>query len=945
MDEAQKEKDELLESIRLQDAALSATVDNTITAVDSDSDAEEGLLDVSDADGRTHDLVVKGDRSARVNNEPSWAEALEANQEYDAVLAQVEEEIRQHIRKIENQVKDVRSKIDSVTNLGTGSLNCKSHWLYPFGMPYFKTGNFFPCPFNEDYQSKIRNNEICWSDLPDFHQWVTHDKKALNTAVRTLSLQKCEEQAHYQLAVMQKELVTAKTEGNEEKIATLEETIASFDVSDVARTMLQDVIENDEHDWMLISTSYLDGRQSPEMCRSFWHLYLHPKINKSPYSEEEEKKLAALAEKYGCQDWDKIAAELGTNRSGYQCFIVFQNKLNTSLKKNVWDPDEDLKLLKTVEKHRIGDYIPWGKVAYHMEGRTKTQVFNRWTYSVNPRIRKGRFTPDEDIMILVGVKMWGEDFQRISNFLKERTTCQIRDRYKHYLNRPGFGLPWTIEDDELLLKLVGRHGRDWSRIAEHFPSKDRTQVRHRFNTITRWREKCPDAPLSEAPSRTYQGQHHKEFQEQWNKARAILRCESVEEMVKAKNSIVLSIVKCKRKPFEPVKKRKQSVVETDLVNFFRCSYNIPGGHRKARLFSGDAQKYAGDLIMIYRMLKAVMNFPSTIMELHRDFSLPPLDKEILTALLKQLQAIKDFTVEFPPELDTSEEAANRRLRDNLEAANHRSRDNLEAANQVVTDDSSVHPRLFCDIRPSYEVPETTEDIDYTPVPDDGVASLYIDLPLMDLETNTVVADRNQNTSLPRFASVDGELNVCDGAHSVRPSTVKGVTEVLICPPNLTSLVGLRTFLLNRRNLVEWSNAEVEPTVTRPCAPSEKFLEARRKFDERVFSLFLWPALMSRYGPGQNEAFLNDSDKDAQCPQKESVFSSADEEAMNVTDSDQLGESTQTNLKTKRQNVDSGASTSTSKDPCASVPPKKRRRVKKEVAVAEDSDPDNPEAIV
>ena len=45
------------------------------------------------------------------------------------------------------------------------------------------------------------------------------------------------------------------------------------------------------------------------------------------------------------------------------------------------------------------------QVTYHMDGRTKTQVFNRWSYSINPAIKKGRFTKEEDIMILVGVQM------------------------------------------------------------------------------------------------------------------------------------------------------------------------------------------------------------------------------------------------------------------------------------------------------------------------------------------------------------------------------------------------------------------------------------------------------------------------------------------------------------------------------------------------------------
>lgn len=65
------------------------------------------------------------------------------------------------------------------------------------------------------------------------------------------------------------------------------------------------------------------------------------------------------------EDWDNIAEMLGTNRSGYQCFIVYQNKLNSSFRKSNWSPEEDKKLAKVIEMCRLGDYIPWGKVRFH----------------------------------------------------------------------------------------------------------------------------------------------------------------------------------------------------------------------------------------------------------------------------------------------------------------------------------------------------------------------------------------------------------------------------------------------------------------------------------------------------------------------------------------------------------------------------------------------------
>lgn len=837
MEDADEEKVKLLESIRLQDAALSVVVDDTIATLDSDSDGErdsehEGLSTVTD--DTVPSAAIEEENS--IDNEdtcknPSWAEALEANQEYDAVLAQLEAEIRQNIAKVVKQLNEVQDNIHSNSNLGN-SINMKSQWMYVFGMPYFKTENFYPCPFNEDYHTKKQNREICWSELDSYHQWVTSHKKALSDAVTEVATQKCLKEAKLKLAVLRKELESERLSGNTERFVEIEQKIADFDVSSVAQSMLDEEIANGAHDWMKISASFLDGKQSPESCRSFWNLYLHPRINKTPYTEDEEGKLLELAKKYNHQDWDKIAEELGTNRSGYQCFIVYQNKLNVSLKRNTWDPAEDKKLLRAVEKYKIGNFIPWGKVAYDMENRTKTQVFNRWTYSLNPAIKKGRFTEEEDIMILAGVQMWGEDFQRIANFLKDRTTCQVRDRYKHYLNRPGNGVPWTVDDDKNLIELTEKHGRNWAKISKWFPTKDRTQVRHRFTTLSRWRAKNPDAPISEAPARVYNPNIYSQFQEQWDKARAILSCDNLEDMVKAKNNLITSLVKKKKKSILDVpKKKKQSPIEADLVNYFRCSYDLPGGPKKLNVRREEAQKYAKELVMLLKLLNSKLNLPC-FEEIQTDTSLTPADRDILANLVLDTIDFKDFPETIlesnvlgntNPDLETSE--------------------NTTA--QLFSDDTVFYE----DDSPLQGCPK---NIDY--IPSHNYASLYVDLPVMNFAQDEVVADRNQDPAF--FEPPLKQPSICH--KPIKSSSAKG-KGMFIFPPNLTTLVGLRTFLLNRRNLINLSNKNLDKEDLSEVS-FEKLEEAKKKFDERMFCLFLWPALMSRYRPNDSSNIFND-DKD------------------------------------------------------------------------------------
>lgn len=301
MDDTEEEKVQLLESLRLQDAALSTTVDNSLVNLDSDSDSEVDTPNTQADDFRppeSEGIHLKEDDSVEeISKDPSWADALEANQEYDAVLAQLEAEIKMNISKVSQQLDEVHDKLSKLKHERT-ALNLKSHWVYIFGMPYFKTHDLYPCSFNEDYQLKKSNNEICWTDLPSFNQWIPRYKRVLNHAVKELSIAKCKTDAQLKLAVLRREADSAKQEGNLELAAKIEDQIKTFDIDAVIASSIDDVVANTDHDWLQISATYLEGKQPPESCRNFWYLYLHPTINKGPYTLEEEQLLSSLAVKY-----------------------------------------------------------------------------------------------------------------------------------------------------------------------------------------------------------------------------------------------------------------------------------------------------------------------------------------------------------------------------------------------------------------------------------------------------------------------------------------------------------------------------------------------------------------------------------------------------------------------------------------------------------------------
>ncbi|KAG8236579.1 hypothetical protein J437_LFUL015765, partial [Ladona fulva] len=246
---------------------------------------------------------------------------------------------------------------------------------------------------------------------------------------------------------------------------------------------------NKSFDWLKITAEAFGELRCSEEVQAMWVLCRHPSINRKHWTVAESRALKEIALRNKEQDWANIAVELNTNRSQFQCVIQYQRHVNEDLLNHKWTDEEDEMLRRVISKCRVGDTIPWSTVTMCMTNRTRTQVYHRWQNSINPDIRKGRFTAEEDCLIMAGVKRFGKDFSRISELLPGRTTAQIYARY-------------TQEEDALLLKLVEEEGCDkWYKLTKHFNGRNRNQVRHRYNFLKEWRARNPDSAIDEAPRR------------------------------------------------------------------------------------------------------------------------------------------------------------------------------------------------------------------------------------------------------------------------------------------------------------------------------------------------------------------------------------------------------------------------------------------------------------
>ncbi|NWR22741.1 SNPC4 protein, partial [Emberiza fucata] len=412
---------------------------------------------------------------------------LQMNHVYQDVIKEKIEEVELLIAENRAQQKEIMGERDGSkpTKAGDGRNLPANVFLGHFMKPYFKdkvTG--IGPPANEEAKEKAAQGIKSFEQLHS-SKWKAAEKTLLQKSVASDRLQRLLQPKLLKLSYWNQKLEKIKTE-TEKKI--LEKQIKDLEQEIEAINQLpeSDLIGNrfDEHDWDKISNIHFDGQRSSEELRKFWQNWEHPSINKEEWTEEELDRLKQIAAEHNCLDWQSIAQELGTNRTPFQCLQKYQ-LYNKDLKRKEWTKDEDQMLLELVQEMRVGSHIPYKKIAYYMEGRDSAQLIYRWTKSVDPSLKKGPWTPEEDAMLMAAVKKYKEkDWYKIRREVPGRSDAQCRDRYLKALHWDVKKGKWSLEEEEQLIELVQKHGLGrWSKIASELPHRTGAQCLSKWTVM------------------------------------------------------------------------------------------------------------------------------------------------------------------------------------------------------------------------------------------------------------------------------------------------------------------------------------------------------------------------------------------------------------------------------------------------------------------------------
>lgn len=158
-----------------------------------------------------------------------------------------------------------------------------------------------------------------------------------------------------------------------------------------------------------------------------------------------------------------------------------------------WTPSQDEALRIAVAKNGAKN---WKRIASEIpsEGNDKkshVQALQRWNKVCKPGLVKGPWTSTEDELLCQATEfIAANNWVGVAEKIVGRTAKQCRERWLLCLNPAIRKDKWEPEEDALLLKLHEEHGNSWARFAKLLPGRTENACKSRFKSLSRRKEKC-----------------------------------------------------------------------------------------------------------------------------------------------------------------------------------------------------------------------------------------------------------------------------------------------------------------------------------------------------------------------------------------------------------------------------------------------------------------------
>ncbi|EGB10413.1 hypothetical protein AURANDRAFT_23692, partial [Aureococcus anophagefferens] len=114
--------------------------------------------------------------------------------------------------------------------------------------------------------------------------------------------------------------------------------------------------------------------------------------------------------------------------------------------------------------------------------RTSADCRRRWETVLSKGLVKGAFTEEEDKIIIECMREGGLRWMQIAERIPGRIGKQCRERWTNHLDPNLKKGGWTREEDAILVEAQQRFGNAWTKIAELLPGRAESAVKNRWNS-------------------------------------------------------------------------------------------------------------------------------------------------------------------------------------------------------------------------------------------------------------------------------------------------------------------------------------------------------------------------------------------------------------------------------------------------------------------------------